>query len=106
MDGGIRLKLKGAGLLPGELLVSEVTVLGSLGVDGLGQVEILDDHTGTEIEVVTDNLDQLIGGLGGSTVGLDEDGEGLSNTDGVRQLDEGTTSQLGVDQHLATQRAT
>ena len=33
-----RLELEGLGLLPGEVLVGEVTILGSLEVDGLGKV--------------------------------------------------------------------
>lgn len=77
-----------------------MTVLGSLGVDGLGQVQVTDDHTRTEIKVVADDLHQLVGGSGRSAVGLDEDGEGLGNTDGVRQLDKSTASQLGVNEGL------
>lgn len=97
---GNRLELESAGLLPGELLVGEVTVLGSLSVDGTGKVKVLDDDTGTQIEVVADDLDQLVGGLVGGTVGLDEDGEGLSDTNGVGELDKGTTGQAGLDQRL------
>lgn len=77
-----------------------MTVLGGLVVDGLGQVKILHDDTGTEIKVVADDLDQLVGGLGGSTVALNEDGEGLSDTNGVGELDKGTAGKLGVDQRL------
>lgn len=57
------LELKLLGLLPGEALVGEVTVLGGLVVDGVGQVELLDNYTGAEIEVVVDDLNKLIGGL-------------------------------------------
>jgi hypothetical protein len=95
-----RLELEGTGLLPGELLVGEVAVLGGLNVDGAGQVKVLHDDTGTQIEVVANDLDQLVGGLVGGTVGLNEDGEGLSDTNGVRELDKGTTGQAGVDQRL------
>lgn len=55
-----RLELKGLGLLPREVLVGEVTVLGGRGVDGLGQVKVLDNDTGTEVEVVPDDLDELV----------------------------------------------
>ena len=77
-----------------------MTVLGSLGVDGLGKVQVLNNDTRTEIEVVADDLDQLLGGLAGGTVGLNEEGEGLSDTNGVGELDKGTAGQTGVDQGL------
>lgn len=95
-----RLELEGLGLLPGEFLVGEVTVLGGLEVDGLGQIQLLDNDTGTEVKVVTDDLDELIGGLGGGAVGLDEDGQRLSNTNGVGELDEGTAGKASVDEGL------
>ena len=96
-----RLELEGLRLLPGELLVSEVTVLGGLEVDGLGQIKLLDNDTRTEVKVVADNLNELVGGLLGSTVGLNEDGQGLSDTNGVGELDKGTTSETSVDQGLS-----
>lgn len=95
-----RLELEGLGLLPGEGLVGEVTVLGGLGVDGLGKVKQLDDDTGTEVEVVPDDLDQLVGALGRGAVALDEDGKGLGNTDGVRELDKAAAGKIGVDKGL------
>lgn len=95
------LELEGLGLLPGEALVGEVTVLGRLVVDGTGKVELLDNDTGTEIEVLANDLDQLGGRLVGSAVGLDEERQRLSDTNGVRELNQGTTSKLGVDQRLS-----
>lgn len=94
------LELKLLGLLPGEALVGEVAVLGGLVVDGVGQVELLDDDTGAEIEVVVDDVNKLVGGLVGGTVGLDEHGEGLGDTDSVRQLDECAASKLSVHERL------
>lgn len=94
------LELELLGLLPGEVLVGEVTVLGGLVVDGVGQVQFLDDDTGTEIEIVEDDLDKLFRGLVRGAVGLDEEREGLSNTNGVRELDERTAGQLGVHERL------
>lgn len=59
------LELQGLGLLPAEALVgAEVAVLGRLEVDGLGQVELLDNDTGSQVKVVTDDLDQLVRRLG------------------------------------------
>ena len=94
------LELEGLRLLPGEALVGEVAVLGGLEVDWLGQVELLDDHSRAEIEVGADDLLKLVGGLVRGSVRVDEDGEGLSDTDGVRQLDEAAAGQLGVDEGL------
>jgi hypothetical protein len=94
------LPLEKLGLLPGEVLVGEVAVLGSLEVDGLGKVQLAHNDTRTEVKVVLDDLDELVRGLAGGAVCLDEDGEGLSDTDGVRQLDEGAASKLGVDEGL------
>jgi len=79
----MHLEFQSLWLLPCEALVGEVTVLGGLEVDWLGQVEILDNDTRSEIKVGTDDLDQLIGGLVGGTICFDEDGEWLGDTNGV-----------------------
>jgi hypothetical protein len=47
-----------------------VAVLRGLEVDGLGEVKLLDDHTRTHVEVVADDLDELVAGLLGGTVGV------------------------------------
>lgn len=60
-----------------------MTVLGSLEVDWLGQVKLLDDDTWSEIKVGANNLYELVRALVRGTVRVNEDGEGLSNTDGV-----------------------
>lgn len=104
--GMVHLELQGLGLLPAEALVgTEVTVLGGLEVDGLGQVKLLDNDTGPQVEVGTDNLDKLIGGPGGGAVGVDVDRQGLSNTDGVRELDQGTAGEASSDQGLGNPSA-
>ena len=51
------LKFQGLGLLPAEVLVGEMSVLSGLEVDWLGQVELLDYDTRSEIEVGIYNLD-------------------------------------------------
>ena len=94
------LELELLGLLPGEGLVAEVTVLGSTVVDGVGEVELLDNDTGTEVEVLADDLDELLGVLVGSTVVLNEEREGLGDTNGVRELDETAAGETGLDQGL------
>ena len=93
------LELELLGLLPGEALVgTEVTVLGGLEVDGAVEVQLADNDTGTQVKVLADDLDQLIGGLAGGAVGIDIDGQGLGNTNGVGELNKGTTGKAGVDQ--------
>lgn len=95
------LVLESLGLLPAEVLVgAEVAVLGRLEVDGPGKVELLDDDTGAHVEVLADDLDELVRGLGGGAVGVDEDGQGLGDTDGVGQLDQRTAGKAGGDQGL------
>lgn len=94
------LELEGLGLLPGEVGVGEVTVLGSLAVDGVDEVELLDDDTRAHVEVGVDDINELLGALVRGAVGLDEDGEGLGNTNGVGELDKGTASKLGVNEGL------
>lgn len=37
-----------------------MTVLGGLEVDGLGQVKLLDNDTGSEVEVLVDDVDKLV----------------------------------------------
>lgn len=96
----LELELELLGLLPCEVLVGEVTVLGGLEVDGVDEVELLDDDTGAEVEVVLDNLDELVGGALRGAVCLDEEREGLGDTDGVGQLHECATCELGLNQGL------
>lgn len=96
----MHLELELLGLLPGEGLVGEVTVLGGAVVDGVGKVELLNDDTGPHVEVVADDLDELIRGLVRGAVGLNEEGEGLGDTNGVRELDEGTAGEAGLEEGL------
>ena len=77
-----------------------MTVLGSLEVDGLGEVKLLDDDTRAQVEVVADDLDELIRGLGGGAVGVDVDREGLRDTDGVGELDESAAGEAGGNKGL------
>jgi hypothetical protein len=77
-----------------------VAVLGRLKVDGLGEIELLDDDTRAEVEVVADDLDQLLRSLLGGAVRIDVDGQGLSNTDGVRELHESAAGEAGSDDRL------
>jgi hypothetical protein len=96
-----KLELELLGLLPSELLVGEVAVLGRLVVDGVGKVELLDDDTGTEVEVLEDNLNKLLRGFLRGTVVLDEERQGLGNTNSVRQLDKAAAGQFGGNERLS-----
>ncbi len=71
------------GFLPAEVLVGEVSVLCGLKVDRLGQVELLDNNTGSQIEVLVNDLDKLIGGSVRCAVVVDEDGKRFGNTNGI-----------------------
>ena len=53
------LEFESLGLLPAEVLVGEVSVLCGLEVDGLGQVELLDNDTWSQIEILVDDLFEL-----------------------------------------------
>ena len=97
---GASLVFELAGLLPGEALVGEMAVLGRHSVDGVDEVEFLDDHTGAEIEVLADDADKLLRGLVGSAVGLDEKRQRLGDTDGVRELHTGAASEASSDERL------
>ena len=60
-------------LFPGEALIREVAVLGGSAIDRVGQVEFLDNDTGSEIEVLVDDLDELGTGLVAGSIGLDKE---------------------------------
>lgn len=60
----------------------------------------LTNDSRSKVEVVSDDLDELGVRLGTGAVRVDEDGEGLGNTDGVRELDEGSLGEAGSDEGL------
>jgi len=94
------LELEGFRLFPGKALVRKVSILGSPAVDWVGQVQLLDDDTWPEIEVRVDDLDELVTALLTGAVRLHEHGQGLSDTDGVGELDEGPAGELAVHKRL------
>jgi len=77
------LELESLGLFPLEALVAEVTILGGLAVDRVGEVEFLDNNTRSKVEVLEDDIDQLSTALVAGAVGLYEEGQWLGNTDRV-----------------------
>lgn len=74
--------------------------VGSLLVDGATEVEVANDKTGAEVEVGLDDLKDLSIGLDTGAVGVHVEGHGVSNTNGIGDLDEGTTAELGSDEGL------
>ena len=64
------------------------------------KVEFLHYNSRLHVNVVADDLDELIRGLFGSAIGIDVDGEGLGNTNSIRELDESTTAQTGSNERL------
>jgi hypothetical protein len=79
----VTLELESLWLLPSEVWVGEVTVLGGLVVDRLDEIELLDNDTRPHVKVLADDLHKLIGALLRSAVCLHEEGQWLSNTNGV-----------------------
>lgn len=92
------------GGFPGEvgIVSTEVTAGSSLLVDGSLEVEFLDDHTRSQIEVVGDDFleIQIRVAFSSSVIRVDVDGEGLSNTNTVSNLDEGSLAETSMDEGL------
>jgi hypothetical protein len=58
------------------------------------------DDTRAEVEVVHDDINELLVRLLAGAVGVHEDGERLSDADGVRELDERAAGEAGVNKRL------
>jgi len=96
------LKLELLDSLPSEVLVvpTEVAISSGLLVDWASQLQITNDATRAKIEVSLDDIEQLSISLAtsGSAIGIHEHGEWVRHTNGIRDLDEHTTSELGSDE--------
>ena len=89
MRGGARASQNQLlGLLPCVVGVAEVAVRCGATVDRLLQVELLHDDARPEIPVLADDLDELEVRPLACAVCVDEDRQGLGDTDGVGELDE------------------
>jgi hypothetical protein len=86
------LESKSFGLFPRKSLVAEVAILGGAAIDGVGEVEFLDNDARSKVEVLEDNVHKLGAGLVTSAVRFNEKREWLSDTDGVGELNKRTTS--------------
>lgn len=69
-------------------------------VDGAAEVELLDDGAGREVEVGVDDLHELSVGLLSGAEGVDVDGHGLLDADGVGDLYDDAASESGGDERL------
>ncbi len=63
---------------------------------GVGQVELFDDYTGPQIEVLVDDLHELGRGLIRRAVRFHEERERFRDADGVGELHESATGDSGV----------
>ena len=68
----MRLKCQRLRLLPGEVLVREVAVFGRLKIYWPRKVELFDDNARPQIEILSDDLDQLVRRLARGTVRIDK----------------------------------
>jgi hypothetical protein len=81
-----------------------VTVCSSLAVNWLLQVELLHDDTGTKVPVLPDNLDELRVSFLARAIRIDEDRQGLGDTNSVGELDERTASEASGNEGLGWRR--
>ena len=83
MLSSINLKLEGLGLLPSEDFTTEMTIGGRLLENRIFELEVLDDAARSEVEVLLDNLHELLGALGTSSVVKNSDRKRLSHSNSV-----------------------
>lgn len=90
------------GLLPKEVgvVATKVAKVSGLLIDRALQLKITDDAARTEVKVLVDDLEDLSVRLLASAISVNKDREGLGNADGVRDLDEATTSEARGDHGL------
>jgi len=77
---------------------SEVTVASTRSVDRSSEVKISDYDSRSEVEVLVDDLGQVGIGVKSGSVGVDVNGEGMSQTDSVSDLHEAPLAKFGVNQ--------
>ena len=84
-----------------QIHAAHVSVGGELLELRLLELKIADDAARAEIEVALDDLAELIVGLNAGAVGVDKHGEGLDDTDGVRDLHKSALGEAGGNQRLS-----
>jgi hypothetical protein len=102
-QSGLILEL--LGLFPCEvsIIASEVSISSGLLVDRAGELEVTDDASRAEIEVVEDDRKEIRVGLSSldSAIGINEHGEGLGDSDGIGDLDQAAASELRGNEGLS-----
>lgn len=77
-----------------------MTVCRRLAVNRLLQVELLHNDTWSKVPVLPDNFDKLRVGFLARAISIDENRQGLSDTNGVRELNKRTAGEASGDQGL------
>ena len=77
-----------------------MTVCRSLAVNRLLQVELLHNDTWSKVPVLSNNFDKLQVGFLARAVSIDENRQGLSDTNGVRELNKRTAGEASGNQGL------
>jgi hypothetical protein len=100
--GRVAERVRLAGRLPGEVRVvaAEVAVRGGLLVDRPVQVEVLTERTGTEVEVLVDQLGDLAAADLLGAEGLDHHRDGVRDADRVGDLQLAAVCQARCDHVL------
>jgi hypothetical protein len=96
------LQLEGLRGLPLEvgIIATKVTIRSSLVVDGAAKVKLAHDASRAEIKVVVDDLEEISIGLLTSAVGVNENGQRLSDTDGVGNLNQAAAAETSSNEGL------
>jgi len=87
-------------LLPSKALIRKMAILSRPIINRIREIQLLDNDTRSQVKVLVNNLDEFLRRLVRGAVGLDEDGEGLCDANGVRELDEGAAGKAGLDERL------
>ena len=77
-----------------------MTVTCSILIDGFQKIQVLDDGTRSKTEVGIDDFQKFSVGLGTSSVGIHKDGNWISNSNGVRNLNQTSLGKFGGNQTL------
>ena len=99
-----KLKLKCLGLLPLEIRVvaAEVTIRGSLAIDGAQELKVPDDGIRPEIEVLIHDGQQgvVVVAVEAGVVAVHIDGKRRGDADGISNLNKHTAAEAGRHKRL------
>ena len=72
-------------------------ILSGLAVNRLREIQLLDNDAGPKVKVLVNDVHQLVAGLVAGAIGLNEDAEGLGDTDGIGKLHERAAGEAAVN---------